>query len=184
MSSIQIYVQHWAATLAASRNKKKTSSSFTYMSTLFCELIHQAFGLSVRLLAISLRCVLGLWCHLALKKIKTKLLLWTVPLVWCLEKFFNYISDPGFLSQSKNMDVRQIGNSELVAGGSANANGCLSFDVAKNWRPVQGLTPLSPQDSWDRIFFFVKSCAFFPQSTFTWTASQNCERNKDQNQNL
>lgn len=156
-----------------------------YMSSLICELIHQAFVSLCEASCDKLEMCFGTLVPSSLEKDKDKATAMTCPSGVIFREVFQLDFCSGFLSQSKNMNVRQIGNSEWVVGGSANANGCLSFDVAKNGRLVQGLTPLSPQDSWDRIFFFfVKSCAFFPQSTFTWKASQNCEGNKDQNQNL
>jgi len=58
-------------------------------------------------------------------------------------------------SPSKNMHVRLIGDSELSLGVSVSSHGCLSrlslCGPAMDWRSVQGVPCLSPNDSWDRL---------------------------------
>ena len=58
----------------------------------------------------------------------------------------------GFLPPSKNMHVRLIGDSKLTLGVSVCMCGCLSLCVpVMDWRPVQGVPRLSPDDRWDRL---------------------------------
>ena len=60
----------------------------------------------------------------------------------------------GFLPPSKNMHVRLIGDSKLSLG-CERVCGCLSHlslcDPVMDWRPVQGVPRLSPDDRWDRL---------------------------------
>ena len=57
----------------------------------------------------------------------------------------------GFLPPSKNMHVRLIGDSKLSSG----VCGCLSrlslCGPVMDWRPVQGVPRLLPDDRWDRL---------------------------------
>ena len=59
----------------------------------------------------------------------------------------------GFLPPSKNMHVRLIGVSKLSLGVSV--EGCVSHlclcGPVMDWRPVQGVPRLSPNDSWYRL---------------------------------
>ena len=60
-----------------------------------------------------------------------------------------------FLPPSKNMHVRLIDDSKLSLGVSVSVNGCLSRlslrGPVMDWRPVQGVPRLSPNDHWDRL---------------------------------
>ena len=61
----------------------------------------------------------------------------------------------GFLPPSKNMHVRLIGDSKLSLEVSVSVCGCL-FRLSlcgpvMDWRPVQGVPRLSPDDRWDRL---------------------------------
>lgn len=49
------------------------------------------------------------------------------------------MSSFGFLPQTKNMQVRLIGDSKLPIGVNVSVNGCVI-----DWRPVQGVPHLSP----------------------------------------
>ena len=53
------------------------------------------------------------------------------------------------------MHVRLIGDSKLSLGVSVSVNGCLSrlslCGPVMDWRPVQGVPRLSPEDCWDRL---------------------------------
>ena len=55
----------------------------------------------------------------------------------------------------KNMYVRLIGDSKLSLGVSVNVCGCLSrlslCGPVMDWRPVQGVPRLSPDDRWERL---------------------------------
>ena len=54
--------------------------------------------------------------------------------------------------QKKNMHVRLIGDSKLSLGMSVSLCGRLSLCVpVMDWRPVQGVPHLSPDDRWDRL---------------------------------
>ncbi len=57
----------------------------------------------------------------------------------------------GFLPQSKDMQVRLIGNYKLPVGVNVSVSGCLSLYVGPvtDWRPVQGVPRCSPNASWD-----------------------------------
>ena len=56
----------------------------------------------------------------------------------------------GFLPLSKNMHVRLNGDSKLSLGVSVSV--CLSLcGPVMDWRPVQGVPRLSPDDRWDRL---------------------------------
>ena len=61
----------------------------------------------------------------------------------------------GFLPPSKNMHVRLIGVSKLSLGLSVSVHGCLPrlslCGPVMDWRPVQGVPRLSPDDRWDRL---------------------------------
>ena len=61
----------------------------------------------------------------------------------------------GFLPPSKIMHVRLIGDSKLSLGVSVSVCGCLSplslCGPVMDWRPVQGVPRLSPEDCWDRV---------------------------------
>jgi len=58
----------------------------------------------------------------------------------------------GFLPPSKNMRVRLIGDSKLSVGVSVSVHECLSLcGPVIDWRPVQSVPHLSPNDSWDRL---------------------------------
>ena len=62
----------------------------------------------------------------------------------------------GFLPLSKNMDVRLIGDSKIVLRSDCeHVCGCLSrlslCGPVMDWRPVQGVPRLSPNDRWDRL---------------------------------
>ena len=63
--------------------------------------------------------------------------------------------DSGFLPPSKNMLVRVFDDSKLSLGVSVSVNGCLSrlslCGPVMDWRPVQGVPRLSPEDCWDRL---------------------------------
>jgi len=51
----------------------------------------------------------------------------------------------------KTMHVRFIVDSKLSLGVSVSVHGCLSLcGPVMNWRPVQGVPRLSPEDCWDR----------------------------------
>jgi len=55
----------------------------------------------------------------------------------------------GFLPPSKNMPVRLIGVSKIVL---RSVCGCLSLcGPVMDWRPVQGVPRLSPDDRWYRL---------------------------------
>jgi len=58
-------------------------------------------------------------------------------------------------SPPKNMHVRSIVDSKLSLGVSVSVCGCLSrlslCGPVMDWRPVQGVPCLSPNDSWDRL---------------------------------
>jgi len=58
----------------------------------------------------------------------------------------------GFLLPSKNMHVRLISDSKIVL---VSVCGCLSLlslcGPVMDWRPVQGVPRLSPNDHWDRL---------------------------------
>ena len=61
---------------------------------------------------------------------------------------------PGTPASSHNPKTcRLIGDSKLPVGVTVSVNGCLSVYVgpAMDWRPVQGVPRLSPNDSWDRL---------------------------------
>ncbi len=64
----------------------------------------------------------------------------------CLRGF-----SPGFLPQSKDMQVRLTGDSKLPVG--VNVSGSLSLYVGNvtDWRPVQGVPCLSLNDSSDQL---------------------------------
>ena len=62
----------------------------------------------------------------------------------------------GFLPPSKNMHVRLIGDSKIVLRSECECVcGCLSLlslcGPVMDWRPVQGVPRLSPDDRWDRL---------------------------------
>ena len=61
----------------------------------------------------------------------------------------------GFLPPSKNMHVRLIGVSKLSLGVFVSVCACLSClslcGPVMDWRPVQGVPHLTPDDSWDRL---------------------------------
>jgi len=59
----------------------------------------------------------------------------------------------GFLPPSKNMHVRLTGDSKIVLGSECErVCGCLSLcGPVMDWRPVQGVPRLSPDDCWDRL---------------------------------
>ena len=61
----------------------------------------------------------------------------------------------GFLPPSKNMHVRLIDDSKLSLGVSVRVCGCLSrlslCGPVMDWRPVQGVPRLSPNDRWNRL---------------------------------
>ena len=65
----------------------------------------------------------------------------------------------GFLPPSKNMHVRLIGDTKLSLGVSVSMCGCcigclscLSLcGPVMDWRPVQGIPRLSPDDRWDSL---------------------------------
>ena len=69
----------------------------------------------------------------------------------------NYLSGySGFLSLSKNMHVRLIGDSKIVLRSECErVCGCLSHlslcGPVMDWRPVQGVPRLLPDDRWDRL---------------------------------
>ena len=69
--------------------------------------------------------------------------------VWVLSGY------SGFLPPSKNMHVRLIDDSKLSLGVSVSVCGCLSClslcGPVMDWRPVQGVPLLSPDDCWDRL---------------------------------
>ena len=60
-----------------------------------------------------------------------------------------------FLPLSKNMHVRLIGDSKLSLGVKVSVCGCLSrlslCGPVMDWRPVQGVSRLSPDDHWDKL---------------------------------
>jgi len=66
---------------------------------------------------------------------------------WVLSSYF------GFLPPSKNMHVRLIGVSKIVLRNECECMcGCLSLSgPVMDWRPVQGVPCLSPDDRWDRL---------------------------------
>ena len=50
------------------------------------------------------------------------------------------------------MHVKLIGDSKLSLGESVSVCGCLSLcGPVMDWRPVQGVPCLSPDDRWDRL---------------------------------
>ena len=61
----------------------------------------------------------------------------------------------GFLPPSKNIHVKLIGDSKLSLGVSVSVCGCLSHlslcGPVMDWRSVQGVPSLSPDDRWDRL---------------------------------
>ena len=61
----------------------------------------------------------------------------------------------GFLPPSKNMHVRLIDDSKLSLGVSVIVCGCLCrlslCGPVMDWRSVQGVPRLSPEDCWDRL---------------------------------
>ena len=61
----------------------------------------------------------------------------------------------GFLPPSKNMHVMLIGNSKLFIGVSVSVHDCVFrlflCGPVMDWRPVQGVPSLSPDDRWDRL---------------------------------
>lgn len=59
----------------------------------------------------------------------------------------------GFLTQSKDMQVRLTGNSKLPIGLNVSVIDCLSMYVGPlmNWRLVQGVPHCSPIVSWDQL---------------------------------
>jgi len=68
---------------------------------------------------------------------------------WVLSRYSS------FLPPSKNMHVRLTGDSKLSFGVSVSVCGCLSrlslCCPVMDWRPVQGVPHLSPNDLWDRL---------------------------------
>ena len=68
---------------------------------------------------------------------------------WVLSGYF------GFLPPSKNMHVRLIDDSKLSLGVSVSMHGCLSrlslCGPVMDWRSVQGVPCLSPEDCLDRL---------------------------------
>ena len=62
---------------------------------------------------------------------------------------------PASSHRPKNMHVRLIGDSKLTLGMSVTMNGCLSHlslcCPVMDWRPVQGVPRLLPNDSWDML---------------------------------
>ena len=62
---------------------------------------------------------------------------------------------PASSHRPKNMHVRLIGDSKLSLGVSVSVCGCLSrsslYGPVMDWRPVQGVPRLSPDDRWDRL---------------------------------
>ena len=57
----------------------------------------------------------------------------------------------GFFPPSKDMHVRLIGDSKIVLISEC-VCGCLSLcGPVMDWRPVQGVPHLSPDDRWDRL---------------------------------
>ena len=59
---------------------------------------------------------------------------------------------PVFIPPSKNMNVRLIGDSKLTPRVSVSVDGCLSLcDPVMDWRSIQGVPRLLPNDSWDRL---------------------------------
>ena len=62
---------------------------------------------------------------------------------------------PASSHHPKNMHVRLIGDSKLSLGVSVSVCGCLSHlslcGPVMDWRPVQGVPRLSPDDRWDRL---------------------------------
>ena len=60
----------------------------------------------------------------------------------------------GFIPSSKNMHVRLIGVSKIVLRSECEHSwlSCVSlFGPVMDWRPVQGVPRLSPDDRWDRL---------------------------------
>ena len=58
----------------------------------------------------------------------------------------------GFLPPSKNMHVRLIGDSKIVLRSECERVWLfVSFVSVMDWRPVQGVPRLSPDDQWDRL---------------------------------
>jgi len=59
----------------------------------------------------------------------------------------------GLLPPPKNMYVKLSGDSKLSLGVSVSVDGCVSrlCGPAMDWRPAQGVTRLSTNDSWDRL---------------------------------
>jgi len=71
---------------------------------------------------------------------------------WVLSRY------SGFLPPPKSMHVRLIGDFKLSLGVSVSVCGCLSrlsrlslCGPVMDWRPVQGVPRLSPDDRWDRL---------------------------------
>jgi len=74
-------------------------------------------------------------------------------LLWNNEKPLRVLRLPPTVQ--KNMHVRLIGDSKLSLGVSVSVCGCLSrlslCGPMMDWRPVQGVPSLSPDDRWDRL---------------------------------
>jgi len=66
---------------------------------------------------------------------------------WILSRY------SGFLPPPKNMHVRLIGDSKLSLGVSLSWQCCrlCLCGPEMNWRPVQGVPRLLPDDRWDRL---------------------------------
>ena len=58
----------------------------------------------------------------------------------------------GFLPPPENMHVRLTGDSKLSVGVSVSVHGCVSLcGPAMDWRPVQGVPCVLPNDNWDSL---------------------------------
>ena len=83
--------------------------------------------------------------------------------------FFSGFS--GFLSQSKDMQVRFIVDSKLPVGVNVSVNGCLSLCVSPVivWRPVHGVPRLRPMSAVDNGW---KHIGIGVWITFNWSHSE------------
>ena len=98
------------------------------------------------------------------------------PSVWSLHVLvlaWVFTGYSGFLSQSKDMQVRFIVDSKLPVGVNVTVNGCLSLCVSPVivLRPVKGVRQPSPNVSCDRLwgnFFYLFDSIVTYKITIDW----------------